>query len=120
MREIAEAPLPMNYIPSLSGYFPTDSSIYNDMKKMIYSMNQSLGNMCYNAQAVFDYSSLYKNQLVSQFDLDDKMDKFKKAQEFLENQYSKYKDTLNLYKNELASMMPTFNDNVPIDSALMM
>lgn len=111
---------PPAYLPSPLGYYPMDTPIYNEMKKAIYSLGQSLGNVCFNSQSAFDYFSLYKNQLTNQLELDDKMDKFTKAQQFLENQYAKYQQILNMFKNELASIMPSLSDNVPIDNALLL
>ncbi|VVC24313.1 Hypothetical protein CINCED_3A017619 [Cinara cedri] len=112
---------PPTGIPTLPmACYPIDTKSYNDLKKSIYSLNQGLGNVCFNAQAAFDYYSLYKNQAVAQSKLDEKLDKFNKAQKFLDDQYQNYQQALNAYKADLALQAVVYSDNVPINSALLL
>ncbi|VVC24312.1 Hypothetical protein CINCED_3A024606 [Cinara cedri] len=101
-------------------YYAIDTKAYNDLKKSIYSLNQGLNNICFNAQAAYDYYSLYKNQVVNQLKLDEKLDKFGKAQKLVEDQYQKYQQALNAYKADLALKSVITKEEYPIDSALLL
>lgn len=101
-------------------YYPLDTPAYNELKKSIYLVNQALANVCFNAQSVFDYYTLYNNQIVDKSKLDEKLNKFAKSQKYLKDQYAKYQDALAAYKTELAIERPELSDNIPIDSAVLL
>ncbi|EPZ62410.1 hypothetical protein H477_5418 [[Clostridium] sordellii ATCC 9714] len=65
----------MPYMP----YYPMDVPAYNDYKKSIYTLNQALANICFNAQGAYDYYSLYKDQPGLNLELKENKVRFEKS-----------------------------------------
>lgn len=108
-------------------YYPTDSPAYAEFKKSLYSMNQALGNVNFNAQAYYDYYNLYKyNNAQYAAEFNSKLQNFEKAQDYLNQQYSDYQKELADFKNSLGYYPPTYpptysptvNDNVALTDNL--
>lgn len=78
-----------------------DTATYNELKKNIYKLNQKLGEIGTDIQAVFDYNSLYKKNLIEKSKLDEKVDSFNKTQKLFNDQYQKYQEALSNFEAKL-------------------
>nr|AQR58535.1 Mp1-like effector [Rhopalosiphum padi] len=109
----------MPYMP----YYPMDVPAYNDYKKSIYTLNQALANICFNAQGAYDYYSLYKDQPGLNLELKENKVRFEKALKHFDDKMNEYRQALLNYKMLLGykNQMPvSLDDNIPIDPDLLM
>lgn len=103
-------------------YCPTDSQIYNDFKKNEYTVNQALGNVCFNSQAAYDYYNFYQtNPEYYQNQYQAKLAKLDKAENFLDQAYNSYKASSMQFKSSIAyhNIVAPLSDDVPINSDCM-
>lgn len=119
MAAFAVADIPTTLVlnsPLNLAYYPTDSLVYNELKKSLYDLALSAANACFTAQSSYDYSTLFNYQGIYEPKLNEKITKLKNAEQYLKNAYLKYQQYLIAYKNTLVNSTPTLtlNDNVDI------